>query len=37
MEVSGQLNAPAAFSPGKYPDALQIEGYADRRTGLDDV
>jgi hypothetical protein len=37
MEVSGQLHAPAALSPGKQPLVHWIRGCADPRDGLDAV
>jgi hypothetical protein len=38
MEVSGQLQAPAAFLPGKEtPDTHWIGGWVDPITGLDAV
>jgi hypothetical protein len=37
MEVSGQLHAPAAFSPGKAPDTHWIGGWVSPRAVMDAV
>jgi len=35
MEVSGQLHAPAAVSPGKNPGTYWVGGWVDPSAGLD--
>jgi hypothetical protein len=35
MEVSGQLEAPAALPPGRNPLTLGIEDWMGSRTGVD--
>jgi hypothetical protein len=35
LEVSGQLHAPAALTPGKSPGTHWIGGWVDHRAGLD--
>jgi hypothetical protein len=37
MEVSVQLDVPAALSPGKNPGTQWIEDYVGPRAGLDEV
>jgi hypothetical protein len=38
LEVSGQLHAPAALTPGeRAPGTHCIRGWVDHRAGLDDM